>query len=308
MNRLPLLLALICLSTTGLVPAAEPVTFMHLDGQVAIRVAGRPFAVFHYRDEKILRPYLAEVRTPDGAQVTRNLPPAAGVDRTDHATMHPGIWLAFGDLGGADFWRNKGRVELVGQGPLSQSLGKIGRLEFASRYVDGETTICREACRITIVPDENTTTVLWDSTFTGEREFAFGDQEEMGLGVRVATPLEVANGGTITNAEGLKNERHLWGKTSAWCDYSGQLQGQAAGVLLVPDPANFRACWFHARDYGFFAANPFGRRAFTKGEASRVVVAPGQSFRLRFAIVVHGGPVDLPSLASQALARLKDTP
>ena len=31
-------------------------------------------------------------------------------DLDDHPTMHPGLWLAFGDINGADFWRNKGRV------------------------------------------------------------------------------------------------------------------------------------------------------------------------------------------------------
>ena len=56
---------------------------------------------------------------------------------------------------------------------------------------------------------------------------------------------------------------------------------------MIPDPQNFRSCWYHARDYGFVAANPFGRRAFTDGEESKVVVRQGQSFSLRFGVCIH---------------------
>jgi hypothetical protein len=61
----------------------------------------------------------------------------------------------------------------------------------------------------------------------------------------------------------------------------------------MPDAANFRPSWFHARDYGLFVANPFGRQAFRKGEPSRVEVKPGETFRLRFAVLLHSGEVDL---------------
>ena len=71
---------------------------------------GRPVATYVFRDDKILRPYFANVHAPGGIQVTRNHPPVPNVDATDHDTMHPGVWLAFGDLSGQDFWRNKARI------------------------------------------------------------------------------------------------------------------------------------------------------------------------------------------------------
>ena len=46
-----------------------------------------------------------------GVQVTRNHPPVKDVDAVDHDTMHPGIWLGFGDISGQDFWRNKATME-----------------------------------------------------------------------------------------------------------------------------------------------------------------------------------------------------
>lgn len=285
--------------------AANPVSFGRLDDRLEIRVGARPFATYVFRDARIPRPYFAHVRAPDGVQVTRNLPPVAGVDRTDHDTLHPGIWMAFGDLDGTDFWRNKGTVVHVGFDEEPTTSGDEGRFRVKNRYQDGSRIVCQELCRIRIVPSRTQTLLIWDSTFFGEREFAFGDQEEMGLGVRVATPLAVANGGTLTNAEGLKNEKELWGKPSDWCDYSGLIADRPVGIMLLADPRNFRRSWFHARDYGFVAANPFGRRAFTKGEVSRVAVEPGKPLRLRYAVVVHSGPVDLPAVARTALQALE---
>jgi hypothetical protein len=40
-------------------------------------------------------------------------------------------------------------------------------------------------------------------------------------------------------------------------------------------------------------ANPFGQNAFTKGEKSKVVVRKGETFRLRFGILVHSDKVDV---------------
>ena len=74
-----------------------------------------------------------------------------------------------------------------------------------------------------------------------------------------------------------------------------QIQSQPfAHPTWAAPPGNFRACWFHARDYGFLAANPFGRRAFTRGKASRVVVKRGRKFRLRYGVLIHGSPADKP--------------
>jgi hypothetical protein len=135
--------------------------------------------------------------------------------------------------------------------------------------------------------------LLLDSTFTGPDGVVFGDQEEMGLGVRVATAMTVKNGGQIASSDGLKNEKQVWGKQADWCAYTGQVEGKRVGVLLMPHPDNFRKSWFHARDYGLLVANPFGRKAFTGGAASRVVVTKGQSLRLRFGVLVFDGEIDM---------------
>jgi len=77
------------------------------------------------------------------------------------------------------------------------------------------------------------------------------------------------------------------GTRAAWCDYGGPIDGRRAGLVLMPHPENFRRSWYHARDYGFIAANPFGRNALTGGEKSRVDVAPGGNLRQRFGVLIY---------------------
>src|SRR5207249_1657673 len=65
--------------------------------------------------------------------------------------------------------------------------------------------------------------------------------------------------GKIENAEGKVSEKHCWGRISAWCDYSGPIDGKNVGIAILADPKNpHPTCW-HVRGYGLMAANPFGR-------------------------------------------------
>ena len=256
----------------------------------------RPVATYVFRDDKILRPYFAHVHAPDGTPVTRHHPPRPGIDAVDHDTMHPCIWLAFGELSESDFWRNKGRVEVehINDSP------RIGN-DFVSivgynRYRAGEREVAVELFARTVRMLEGGYLLQYDSTFYGRdaaaEQTSFGDQEEMGLGLRLATPLVVKGGsGKITNSAGGKNEAEVWGKQADWCDYSGIVEKDGAkrrvGMLLIPHKDNFRRSWFHARDYGLLVANPFGQNAFTKGEKSRIEVKPGERLDLRFGVWIY---------------------
>jgi len=271
------------------------VAFKHEPNKLLITIGGKPFATYVYEDSKITRPYFAHVRSPDGIQVTRNHPPIEGQDRTDHATMHPGIWLTFGDISGNDYWRLKART--VHDKFVVPPHGGPGRGSFTvrNRYLsaEGDKTVCVETCRYTILVRPAGYLLIWESDFTSDSgAFSFGDQEEFGLGVRVATPISVRKGGHIADSEGRRNEKQVWGKQAGWCDYSGEIEGQRVGMTLMPDPNNFRRSWYHARDYGLLVANPFGRNAMTRGEKSKVVVRKGEKFRLGYGVFIYSVPAD----------------
>ncbi len=285
----PIVLA--CLLCLGCEPPR--VAFRQTPGELRITVGGEPMATYCYADKDITRPYFAHVRAPGGIQVTRNHPPQAG-DAQDHARLHPGIWLAFGDLGGHDYWRLKARV-VGGEFVLKPEGGpRRGTFAVRNRYLttDGGKTVCTETCRYTILVRPAGYLLICDSVFTSDTgDFYFGDQEELGLGVRLATPIAVKSrkGGRLLDSEGRRNERGIWGKQADWCDYSGTVDGHSVGIAIMPDPGNVRRSRWHARDYGFMAANPFGVKAFTGGTPSRIVVKRGQSHRLRYGVLLHGG-------------------
>ncbi len=262
--------------------AADPViAFKEQPGQVEILVGEQTVATYYYRDDKTTRPYFAHLRVLGGTQVTRNHPPVEGKDEMDHAPLHPGLWLAFGDLSKADGWRNKAKV--THDGFVEPPQGGVGSGSFAvrNRYysTEGQEVICSEICRYRFKTRPTGLLIEWDSTFQSpDRDFVFGDQEEMGLGVRVATSISAKKGGEITISTGEKNEKQVRGKAAAWCDYSGVLDGRHVGITLMPHPGNFRPCWYHARDYGFVAANPFGRKSLTKGRSVKSSSRKGRVF------------------------------
>ena len=278
-------------------------------GTLQISHNGERVADYVYQDQHISRPYFASVNTPGGLQVTRNQPPDPDRDIADHPRYHPGIWMSFGDLSGSDYWRLAANVKFVEFSRYPSTSGERG--EFAARFrylaqANPSETVCEELFHCTVLKRPHGFLWLWNSCFLSDREFVFGDQEEMGVGVRVATPLRVdqqsssaiAPGtGTILDAEGRRNGAEIWGHSAQWCDFSGEIDGQLVGITIMCHPENFGPSWFHARDYGLLVANPFGRNAFNQGAMSRVVVAPGQKFSLRYGIFVHSGRDYDPSAA-----------
>jgi hypothetical protein len=299
-NMLRLFFTLLILSVISTSASAGEVAFdSSKPGKLIITLAGEPLAEYVYQDSQIPRPYFASVHAPNGEQVTRPQPPDPKLDIADHPLFHPGIWLAFGILNESDYWRNAAKVEFVEFTEKPHTTSDGG--EFAARFryrdqKDPKQVVCDELFKCRILERPEGTLLLWDSTFSSDKEFTFGDQEEMGLGIRLATPLRSeqqprgtipAGTGTIRDAAGRKNGAEVWGNSSEWCDFSGTIDGKPVGVTLMCHPDNFRPSWFHARDYGLLVANPFGQKAFHKGEESNIKVKPGETLQLRYGILLH---------------------
>jgi len=294
MKHLRLPLCFLLAASVAVLAAAGFAVEQKPDRVVITGDGGRPVAVYVYRDEKILRPYFAHVHAPGGIKVTRNHPPQAGVDAMDHDTFHPGIWLGFGKVSGQDFWRNK--APIVHARFVKKPMVRGGRVTFTAenkfQATDGQ-LLCRQISRVTLSARPAGYLLIWDAEFKPERQaLVFGDQEEMGLGIRVATPIAVKQGGTILDAAGRRNEPEVWGNAAEWCDYSGTIAGRHAGITIMGHPRNFRQNRHHARNYGALVANPFGQESFRKGPASEVTVKPGESLKLRYGVLLHSGAPD----------------
>ena len=263
--------------------------------RLRISLDGQPIVDFVFQDEKIRRPYFANARLTSGSQVTRNHPPINGVDAVDHLTMHPGIWLGFGNISGQDFWRNKATMEHVRF--VTPPTLKDGQLQFATecRLKDSSgDPLCQLTNEITLTARPSGWLLSWAATFLADQlAITFGDQEEMGFGARVATGFTEKNGGLIRSSAGTQSAEATWGQPAKWCDYSGS-GAQAGGIMLMAAEQNFRESWWHNRDYGVFVANPFGREAMKQGPKSSVEIAKVQALKLRFGALIHdGNAIDL---------------
>ncbi len=285
----------ICASPCKSAKGQPAIEFQRQPGAVQISVASEPVATYFYADKEITRPFFAHAYAPGKVAVTRNHPAKPGIDDTDHGTagnyFHPGIWLAFSNLNGNDYWRLKAAVRHEGFVDEPASGEGSGTFTVRNSYRDqqhSDVTVANEICRYSITALPSAFVLVSDSLFwSDDRELSFGDEEEMGLAVRVATPLAVKHGGRLLDSTGRTGEKQIRGQHAPWCDYSGTIDGRRAGILLVPDAANSLTARYHARDYGLLAANPFARQALDAGDKLTTTIARGESLRLRFAVVLH---------------------
>lgn len=286
------------------------------DDRLVIRdAAGTTAAVFTFDDPRVGRPALRDLHAPGGAMLTRPCPLRPGIDPDDHADIHPGVMLCFSDLSGADPWRKKTAVRFGGfvEEPVCQDGGV--RFTFAADYLaaaedsPAADVVCREESAVTIVDrrvaDRDVRVVTWDARLrAADKPVTFADVEEMGFGIRLVKELSPKWGGRYLAPHGGRNEQGIFGTQADWCDASGEVAGRRVGVLLVDRNADPRRAFYHARDYGWLLANPFGRRSYTKGDSGAITVPVGGEIELKFALVLHGDVPDdaLADLAAAATA------
>ena len=113
--------------------------------------------------------------------------------------------------------------------------------------------------------------------------------------------------GHAVNSEGLRDGA-AWGKRAAWVDYYGPVAGKIVGVAIFDCPQNpHHPTWWHVRDYGLFAANPFGAKEFTKGKTTlNFTIKAGKSETFRFRILIHSGKLTAEQTEAQYQQFLKD--
>jgi hypothetical protein len=134
-----------------------------------------------------------------------------------------------------------------------------------------------------------------------------GDTKEGTMAIRLAESMRLKPNkhyegkptGHIVNSEGVKDGA-TWGKRAAWVDYYGPINGKTYGVAIFDHPDNPRyPTWWHVRDYGLFAANPFGIHDFEKKPAGtgNMTVPAGDSVTFRYRFIIHSGDQDAAGIS-----------
>ena len=275
--------------------------------RVDVAIDGQPFTTLHYGGST-MKPYLAPLRTATGKVITRRWPmEKVGGETTDHP-HHEGLWFTHGMVNEFDFWvhdvpkERRGRV-VVDKITSAKGGADTGEIGFEARWVTpDDKALLRETRVMRFRADGSNRIVDLDITLTAvERAVTFGDTKEGTFAIRLADQLTEKQGsGSMVSASGAKKMDAVWGKPAPWVDYSGQIDGEAVGVAIFDHSKNPKhpTTW-HSRDYGLFAANPFGDHDFYRDKTRNgsMTIKPGESLRFRYRVVIHPGDTETARVA-----------
>jgi hypothetical protein len=134
----------------------------------------------------------------------------------------------------------------------------------------------------------------------------FGDTKEGTFALRLAPSLTIEGEGAqghMLSSAGKKNGA-VWGKRAEWVSAFGpDAKGEAVTVTILDHSTNLQhPTWWHARTYGLFAANPFGKHDFEKLEdktAGNVTLPAGESLTLKYRVLISAGEPDQAKLKAE---------
>ncbi len=297
-------------------PSAPPeVSFEQHDDRIDVFLHGEEFTTLYLTPEGPT-PHFHPLRAADGTIVTRQYPMVEGVPgESDDHVHHRGLWFAHDEVNGVNFWANgldrpkRGYIVL-------KSVGEVGgdslSAEFEWQAQDGS-ALLTESRTVRFAQDGDVRTLDFDLTLTASAEepVHIGDTKEGTFAVRVAPTMreEAVGGGpgtgVMVNAEGAQGEENIWGKPSAWVDYSGPIGDHTYGIAMFDHPSNPKhPTYWHARAYGLLAANIFGEHHFFDDPErdGSMTLEPGEQIHFRYLVVIHPGNAAEASVASRYAA------
>ena len=303
------LLAAVALATTACA-ADTHVKLTQLDDRVRVEIGGKLFTEYFFKGAS--RPYCYPVLAADGTSLARDYPmkETPGED-TDHK-HHRALMFAHSDANKIDFW-NEGtsgttypKGNTVHDGFVETKGGEVGVIRTKNRWVspDGK-LIATDDTTMRFRGTADARVLDYEVTIkaTPGAPLVLGDNKDGTMAIRVAQwmnaprkakGVEIAGKGTIVTAKGERNAA-AWGTRADWCDYHAPHNGKTYGIAIFDHPQNLRhPTWWMAREYGLFAANPFGQKDFEvaakhpPGKGDHTIPAGG-TLTLRYRFYFHMG-------------------
>jgi hypothetical protein len=297
------LLGIVCAAcsadSTPSASAKSGVQITRLADRLRVEIDGQLFTEYFYKD--VPRPYCYPLIGPGDVAMTRNWPMKDTPGEEHDHPHHRSLWFAHGAINGYDFWsEQKAFGKTVHEDFLEvTSSTKAGVIRERNKWVAADgTVVCTDERTLRFYNPGRASERLMDFEITlkaSNGELTFGDTKEGTMAVRLAETMRLkgkAGKGHIVNSAGVRDGQ-TWGKRAEWCDYYGPVEGRTVGIAIFDHPKNPRhPTWWHVRDYGLFAANPFGQHDFESlpdKTAGNLVVPAGKSVTFRYRFYLHEG-------------------
>ncbi|MDX1965271.1 MAG: PmoA family protein [Pirellulales bacterium] len=302
-----------------MVSAAElPVTLTETADGVTVQVQNDLFTKYVLLSKT--KPILWPIHGPDGVPLTRAWPLDKVEKETRDHPHHRSLWFTHGDVNGVDFWLEEGKdkqpgvIEHQGFDSVSSSTGTAPARLVAKNIWKSPAgkVICQDVRELAFSATDSQRVIDFTITLSPvDAPVTFGDTKEGSFGIRVPDSMRVEAklGGKIVNSQGQVNGA-AWGQAAEWVDYHGPARfdtsadqtGGRYGIAILNHPDSFRhPTHWHVREYGLFAANPFGLHDFTKQPpgTGKHTLQVGDHMKLRYRVILHRGDEQEAKIAEQ---------
>jgi len=267
-------------------------------GKETVRVEFNNSLFTEYTYKDVERPFFYPIIGPTGDAIIRHWPVKDGVPHEEHDHRHHhSLWYTHGDVNGFDFWSaGKGNKIVHDKFLKIESHSNTGVIESTNKWIakNGK-TICTDTRTHKFYNRPEGKFMDFNITIHASHgPVTLGDTKEGSMAIRLAPTMRLkgkVGQGHIVNSEGHR-DNDTWGKRAGWCDYHGPVNGKLVGVAIFDHSQNPKhPTWWHVRNYGLFAANPFGVHYFEKKPegAGKITIPAGESLTWWYRIYIHKG-------------------
>jgi len=303
----------------------EVITVIDLPAEkkVVIKVNDQIFTQLMYADT-LAKPILFPILAADGLPITRGFPIEP---RKDDPTDNPhqvGMWMNYEKVNGIDFWNNSSFIpaekkhlygRIVTRKIIATASGEKGRVEYEAEWTSAAgQVLLLEKTRLEFFQQGKIRVIDRTTELIAATQISMPDAKDGLLGLRVAHELELpvsetteykdTNGnltkvartrdvtvtGDYLTSAGKKGEA-AWGTRGNWCMLYGRRAGIPISITLIDHSSNLGyPTYWHTRNYGLIAANPFGQKFFSNGNTNlNFKMIRGKSIRFMYRTVITAG-------------------
>lgn len=313
-----------CLTNRESTTVSDNFTIETIDGNLQIKFEGNYVTTLNLADS-LYKPFFWPVNTLNGISVTRGYPfkPQKG-EPVDHPHQ-TGIWFNYGNVNDLDFWNNSnaippekkqnyGRIE-TDSFHIIKNNSPVASFEVYStwRNFKGEKMISEKTV-FTLEAFNSAWALTRNTRLMADTMIRFQDNKEGLFAIRLAREFQFDTGkadfiidkdlnvskekkiadegknGMYLASNGTKGN-DTWGTANEWVQIRTYKDGDSVSVLMMDHPGNFGfpAIW-HARNYGLFSVNNFGRKAYRPELPEiRIELNKAESINLKHRIVIKNG-------------------